>query len=180
MDKAQYLKKFHADRTRWEALIAEVGEARMQAPGAMGDWTFKDLIAHLTGWRKRTVLRVEAGCGGSATDPSSWPSDVDSDSDDGVQRINELIYEENKNRPVQEVLDESRQVLQRLEEALQDLLDEAFNDPDCFEWIEGKPLAEADILGHWHEEHEPAVREWLNASGSKPSDSQSKAETLGI
>ena len=27
----------------------------MTEPGPMGEWTFKDLAAHLLGWRERTI-----------------------------------------------------------------------------------------------------------------------------
>lgn len=35
------------ERAAWELLLAEVGEARMSTPGAMGDWTFRDLLCCL-------------------------------------------------------------------------------------------------------------------------------------
>lgn len=47
--KGQALAAIDAERNAWRELVAAVGPGRMDAPGPMGDWTFKDLVAHLTG-----------------------------------------------------------------------------------------------------------------------------------
>ena len=48
------------EREAWRALVDEVGVDRMTEPGPMGPWSFKDLAAHLLGWRDRTIARLEA------------------------------------------------------------------------------------------------------------------------
>ena len=53
--KGEVLAAIDRERDAWETLLVEVGEARMLEPGAMGDWTFKDLTAHITGWRARSL-----------------------------------------------------------------------------------------------------------------------------
>ena len=57
--KAETLDRIEAARKHWQSLVNEVGEERMEQPGPMGDWTFKDLAAHLTAWQERTVLRLK-------------------------------------------------------------------------------------------------------------------------
>ena len=39
------------ERAVWRELVREVGVDRMNEPGPMGPWSFKDLAAHLLGWR---------------------------------------------------------------------------------------------------------------------------------
>ena len=56
-------------RARWRRLVADVGPDRLEEPGAMGDWTFKDVAAHLTAWRRRTIDRVEALVRGAPEPP---------------------------------------------------------------------------------------------------------------
>lgn len=58
--KAQLLTELKEEQTQWEALLSEIGEARMTQPGVAGDWSIKDIVAHLTGWRRRTVARFQA------------------------------------------------------------------------------------------------------------------------
>jgi len=44
----QLLEVMRTARSNWEALLAEVGEARLTEPGVEGDWSLKDIIAHIT------------------------------------------------------------------------------------------------------------------------------------
>ena len=33
--------------------------------------------------------------------------------------------------------------------------------PDAFPWLDGTALADAELFGHLHDEHEPSIRAWL-------------------
>jgi hypothetical protein len=158
--KGQVLAAIDRERDAWETLLAEVGEARMFEPGAMGDWTFKDLVAHITGWRARSLQRLEAAARGQREPPAPWPADLANDDE-----INDWIYEQNQERLLGEVVGESRESYARLAEIVQMLPDEALRDPQRFPWLEGEALGPAiaggSFFGHFHEEHEPAIREWM-------------------
>ena len=160
VSKGQALAAIERERDAWEALLAQVGEARMLEPGAMGDWTFKDLVAHITGWRARTLRRLEAAANGQPEPKPVWPANLTSDDE-----INEWIHEQNRDRLLGEVVSESRESFARLAEIVQMLPDEALSEPDYFPWLEGKALGPELVKGgpfsHWHEEHEPNVRRWL-------------------
>ena len=67
----------------------DVGEDRMTEPGPMGAWTFKDLSAHLLGWRDRTIARLEAAAEGRTEPPAPWPAELDDD-----DSINAWIHEQ--------------------------------------------------------------------------------------
>lgn len=164
MNKTEFLDKFRQERADWTALVESIGPERMALGGAMGEWTFKDLVAHLTGWRKRTVQRIQAGCGGIAPLPASWPPGASAETEAGTEQINRFIHEQNHDRPLEEVLTESEKTLDNLQEALENLPEDAFADPNCFDWMEGKALGDVDIFGHWHEEHEQDVRQWMTQS----------------
>ncbi|MGH2505096.1 MAG: hypothetical protein ACRDID_21510, partial [Ktedonobacterales bacterium] len=58
--KAQLLADLRSEQDGFEALLDEVGEQRMIQPGVAGDWSMKDIVAHLTGWRRRSVARFQA------------------------------------------------------------------------------------------------------------------------
>jgi hypothetical protein len=66
------------------------------------------------------------------------------------------------------VVSESRESYARLAEIVQMLPDEALSTPDYYPWLEGHALGSAittgAYFGHWHEEHEPNVRRWLQES----------------
>ena len=152
--KDDLLAHIQAEHAGWRALVAEVGEERMEQPGPMGDWTFKDLVAHLTGWRERTIRRLEAGPGPEP--PTPWPGHLTEDDE-----VNEWIYEQNRDRPLREVLAEADASYQRLAAAAAALPEEDLTTPGRFAWMEGKPLADGDFFGHLHEEHDPDIRAWL-------------------
>ena len=150
----ELVAQIRAERAGWHALLAAVGQERMEQPGPMGDWTFKDLVAHLTGWRERTIRRLEAGPGREP--PPPWPSHLTVDDE-----INAWIYERQRDRPLPEVLAEADASFERLAAAVAALPEEELTTPGRFAWMEGKPLVAGDFFGHLHEEHEPAIRAWL-------------------
>ncbi|MFN8590438.1 MAG: ClbS/DfsB family four-helix bundle protein [Thermomicrobiales bacterium] len=158
--QGEVLAAIARERDDWETLLAEIGEARMIESGAMGDWTFKDLVAHLTGWRLRMLQRLEAAANGQPEPPAPWPASLASDDD-----INTWIYEQNRDRLLGEVIADSRETFARLSEAVQMLPDDALTDPGYFAWLEGEALApviaDGRIFGHWHDEHEADIRRWL-------------------
>lgn len=158
--KGELLAAINRDRETWEAVLAEVGENRMLEPGPMGDWTFKDLVAHLTAWRARTLQRLEAAANGQPDPDPVWPADRKSD-----DQINAWIHEVNQDRLLGEILGESRESYARFAEVVQMLPDEALSDPSRFPWLEGDAIgpsiAGGGLLAHWRDEHEPDVRRWL-------------------
>ncbi|HEU0116538.1 MAG TPA: ClbS/DfsB family four-helix bundle protein [Thermomicrobiales bacterium] len=165
--KGDMLSAIERERTDWEALLAEVGERRMTEPGAFGDWTFKDLVAHLGGWRAHTLARLEAAAWDRPEPATPWPADLDEERDEDTDAINAWIYEQNRDRLLGDVIDEARQQYARLAEIVQMLPDEALTDPQRFPWLEGQAVGDAIVDGslfsHWHDEHEAEVRAWLAA-----------------
>jgi uncharacterized damage-inducible protein DinB len=146
--------RIREERDRWHALAAEVGEDRMEEPGPMGEWTFKDLAGHLLGWRERTIARIEAGPDGNP--PTPWPAELQTDDE-----INAWIYEQHRDRPLRDVLDDLDQTYSRLIRAIEMTPEGQLTSPGRFDWMGEQRLFEADFSGHLYEEHEPAIRAWL-------------------
>ena len=71
--KADYLARIEEEREHWQRLVAKIDQTWMEEPGPMGDWNFKDLAAHITGWRERTIARFEAAGRGEEVPPPPWP-----------------------------------------------------------------------------------------------------------
>jgi Protein of unknown function (DUF1706) len=160
--KDEVIAAIARERDAWEALLAEVGEDRMLEPGPMGAWTFKDLVAHLPGWRSRSLDRLEAAARGEPEPPPPWPAELETDDE-----INDWIQAANRDRPLADVLRDSRASFARLAEAVRALPDHDLDDPRRFPGLEGQALGPAvlsgDFFAHLHEEHEPSIRAWLDA-----------------
>ena len=162
MNKSELLNGVREEYLQWEALLNQIGEARMDQPGAAADWSIKDIVAHLTGWRRRTVARLQAAQRGEGEPPSYWPTHLQT-----VDDINAWIYETNHERPVREVPDESHDVFQQMFAAIEGLPDEVLSDPaHHLPWLEAQSIKPSDFFAHFHEEHEPDMRAWL-ARGEK-------------
>ena len=157
--RGRLLDRIDAERAWWRDLVGEIGDRRMTEPGPMGEWTFKDLAAHVLGWRERTIGRLEAAGAGAPEPAAPWPSDLDDD-----DAINAWIHERSSDRTVREVLDAVDRSYERLAAAVAALPDDLVSRPGAFPWLEGEALADADLFDHVHEEHEPSIRAWLDES----------------
>ena len=77
---------------------------------------------------------------------------------------NEIEYQQNKDRPLHDIVNEERQAYTALLEVVQQLRDADLNDPHCFknmpaEWRPWQLIA-GDSFKHY-EDHMPSLRDWL-------------------
>jgi hypothetical protein len=112
ISKKQLLAEMHSEQAAWLALLDEIGEENMTQPEAASGWSIKDIGAHLTGWRRRTVLRLRAALDPSVDMTADYPAELDED--DEVDQINAWMYKANRDRPLTDVLNDSREVFQQL------------------------------------------------------------------
>src|SRR5579864_919180 len=94
--KAQLLDDLRSEQVAFEALLDEIGESHMTQPGVAGDWSIKDVVAHLTGWRRRSVARFQAALRREPMPAPEWPSHLDPD--DEVDEVNAWIYAANRDK----------------------------------------------------------------------------------
>ena len=73
----------------------------MDLPGPMGQWTFKDLAAHLAAWRNYRIPMIEAAGRGAPMPPPPWPSGF---ADDDYDEINAWFQERDAARSLDDVL----------------------------------------------------------------------------
>ena len=156
ISKARLLAELNNEKAYWQALLDDIGEANMTQPEVAGGWSIKDIVAHLTGWRRRTVRRFQATLNHERDFTPPWPSELQKDDE-----INAWIYESNRDRPLADVLSDSREVFQQLVDAIDAFSDDELHDLQHIEWLEGEPLSGKIVFSHFHEEHEPDMRAWL-------------------
>ena len=158
--KAHLLDELKGEQDRWEALLRDIGEGHMTQPSVAGEWSVKDIVAHLTGWRRRTVARLQAALRNEPVPAPAWPPHLTTDDE-----INAWIYAANRDRPLEDVLRESRDIFQQLLKTLDAIPEADLLNPDLtrFPWLAGEqlPLTGALFFAHFHEEHEPDMRAWL-------------------
>lgn len=145
-----------AERVRWNALLTQVGLERMDVPGAEGEWSVKQLVAHLT-WYERAILDGAQRAMSTGTFTRRRPEGV------GLDEMNARIAEEARTWPVDEVLAEADAVCTQLLELIAAVPQEMLNDPrllglpeDMVPW-----MGVANNSYAHYREHEPALRAWL-------------------
>ena len=156
--KTQLLQSIQTGYKLFKELLAEFDDDPMIEPGVVGEWSVKDTVAHIIvheqgmlQWMTKT-LSGEQPC---TPQPYNMP-------DDELDQLNKLIYQENKNRLLDDVmhdLDTAHAAALRLVGAASE---EDIFDPSGFHLREGEPLWEAIAANtFWHyEEHGQDIRTW--------------------
>ena len=166
MKKSELLDRLQEKYRQWETFLEEIDPARMEQPGVNGDWSMRDIVAHLTGWHRHLVARLEAAERGQPEPPPPWPAHLQTDDE-----INAWIYESNRGHSLREVLEDTQQVHQQLLTVLERLPDdvqiETVEPSYYLVWVNGQRFPASEFFDHFHDDHEPDVRAWL-AREDKP------------
>src|ERR1041385_6081116 len=99
--KAELLTRIRADRAKWEVLLAEIPSEWLTEPGVTGEWSVKDIIAHIS-WGEREnigVVRAHAVVGSEL-----WQLSED--------ERNAAVFEQNRSRSLEEIVSESSHVFE--------------------------------------------------------------------
>lgn len=158
--KSSLLDQIQSGYRRLEDLLASLSEGQMTTAGVNGPWSVKDNLAHLTVWQDYLLSQLQ-GFQANTQPPEFMPGLTTEDA------INERVYQENKDRPLAEVLDRFRASYQRVLPAVEAMSEEALN--SSVPWsATGNPLWPF-IAGNTYEhyaEHGGNIRRWLDASTS--------------
>jgi hypothetical protein len=154
------LTRIRADEVTWHGLLAEVPTGRMDDPGPMGVWSFRDLVSHLLAWRNRTIGRLEAARLGAPRPPAPWPAGMVDD-----EPINAWFRDQDAGRSATDLLAAYAGSFARITAAVDALpggvfLAESANTPGYFLWRDTAGEIESDFSGHFLE-HVDDVRAWL-------------------
>ena len=157
MKKPKLLNWLMDEQQQWEALLDQIGPTRMDQPGVAGLWSMKDLVAHLTGWNRHLVARLQAAQRGRPEPPPPWPAELQAEDD-----INAWIYAANQARSVGEVLEDSRRVFGQIIAVIEGLPEEVRIEPEWhLIWLDDVSFPVAEFFDHFHDDHERDVRAWL-------------------
>jgi hypothetical protein len=67
----------------------------MVQPGAVGEWSVKDVLAHLAEWESYMPVWVDTARRGETVEPPNWKE---------LDDLNERVYQAHKDQPLDEVL----------------------------------------------------------------------------
>jgi uncharacterized protein (TIGR03083 family) len=156
MKQIELLAAMREQRARLDAALAGLTPDQMLAPGAAGEWSVKDILAHLTACEVYLLTSLFQAQRGQKAGKMNL-------TDAEVEAQNQKWYREYRDRPLENVLADyhgvHRQVL-RVVDGLKDK-DLAGRDP----WGQGKPLVsyfQEYALDH-EAEHLPDLLAWRKA-----------------
>ena len=164
MQKSDLVTWLERKNEQWEALLAQVGPARLRQPGVNGVWSMKELVAHLTGWNRFLAARLQAAVRGEPEPAPPWPRSLQGD-----DAINAWIEDTYRWRSADDVLAESRQAYQQILAAVAALPEDArfeIVQPDFqLVWIGDTRYQPGEFFDHFQHDHESNVRAWLAREG---------------
>jgi len=158
----QLLQQVHQELcTFWDELPAD-GRSRVGQPY---NWAAKDLLAHLVGWNIRTNRQMP---GLPADDSPNAPTELDA--------INAALFEANRARSWEDLLDEDRHAFDEMMRMLEALSEEDLIQPGRLAWAGSRPAWMAMLLNaHWHPYHHLCM--YLVQRGEVERASQIQEET---
>jgi hypothetical protein len=122
MKKQELLDTLRAERTRLENALAALTEAQITKQGANGDWSVKDVIAHIVYWEQTMLKNIETGLRGETLTPGG----------ETVDAINARAYKESQDRPLADILADFRQSYQQVVDKIESLPENSLNAPTPF------------------------------------------------
>lgn len=154
------LHNIRAGRATLLEAIAGLSDLDKLRVGAVGIWSVKDALAHLTAWESELV---------TALDPLIAPLDPKQ-----VRRIPHIIqiedidewnmeqYVVHAPRPLDLVMEDFEGVHKHLLKTVAEIDDKTLSDPRRFPWLEGEPLSYLiSEESYLHErEHASDIRNW--------------------
>jgi hypothetical protein len=156
MNKAELLAATRKERARWDALVGSVDQAQMTRRGVAGEWSVKDIIAHITWYERELVITLQAR---ALAGSELWQLPMD--------ERNAVIFQENRDRPLDEVLAEAPRVFQQLLGLLEGLSEEDLVDPSRFPGMpsDWRPWQVIAGIAHQHyRDHIQDVEAWSERS----------------
>jgi uncharacterized protein (TIGR03083 family) len=162
MNKAELLGQIRREHERLEGLVGQLGEDQLTAPGVVGDWSVKDILAHITAWDRLLPGWLGAArIGAHPKLPSEGYTWADED------KLNESIYQQHKDEPPDKVLADFRESYALVQHEVEALSDEQLTDPQRYAWMRGKPLSSlvATDTSEHYAEFATAIEAWLDVQG---------------
>jgi hypothetical protein len=152
MDKQELVAMLRTGHDRLASSIAALSDDELALP-AQGEWTRRDVVAHIEWWERHSADHFAALRGGREPYPTDEPFDLDA--------RNEQVFRESRDRSAADVRSGEAAAWTDLLGAIEAAGEADLFDPARFAWTGGEPLVEiirGDTDRHWAE-HLPLLRQ---------------------
>lgn len=157
--KEELLAQIEQKWTALQDLVNQLSAEEFEIPGPDG-WSVKDQLAHIMHW-EQWLIRHHIG-GESPQEILKMSQQEDDELD--VDELNDIIFQQHHERPLQDILEESQKTHQQTVALLSAMSYDDFMRPRYPDDPEGRPLLNwilGDTTEHY-EEHTPAIQAILD------------------
>jgi hypothetical protein len=151
MNRQQLLQKLDKAWAEIKESYAGLSDAQLTEPGVMGDWSVKDILAHVTWWEEEALkhlpLIIKEGR------PPRYSTQYG-----GIDAFNALMTERKQNLSLADVLQQQDETHRQLIEYIQSVPEEQFTRETRF-----RHRLRLDTYSHYPK-HARAIREWRERS----------------
>ena len=161
--KNEMLAQIRETRANLQAVLDTLSNEQITTPNVQGEWSVKDMLAHISAWERLAMDRLDAGFNNREPGYNRIQNDAD------VDEFNASVYDRNKGRPLFEVwaeFDASHKAFLKVIEALDE---ETFAGNIPAAW--GQDIEVWKLIGAntcWHyPEHSEAIEAWLEETGDE-------------
>ncbi len=157
VDKTSILDEMSTSYAALEEILAPLDKTQYSTEGVIPGWSIKDMLAHIASWHHRLLAWLDAAV------RNQEPTLSGLDSVEEMDALNAQFYQENKSRPLDEVMADFLITHQQIMDIVQAMPEEDLMSPHRFAWTKGEPLWQAiagDTYEHYRE-HIAQIQEWL-------------------
>ena len=149
--KKQIITAIRSERQKLEGTLHRLSEDQLTLPNVEGNWSVKDVLAHITFWEKRMVQWINEATQNLIPEiPASW---------DDVHRLNNQNYQNNRDTPLLVILEEFKQSFTKVIEVVDEISKEDLIKPERYSWRKGNPLWNLVAENTWrhYREHNETI-----------------------
>jgi hypothetical protein len=146
VNRQQLVDRLEGEWRDFTASYAGLPEARLTEPGVMGDWSVKEIIAHVTTWEEEALKYLPVIAAGGATPRYAAVG--------GIDAFNAQTSERKRTLSLDEVRAQQTDIHRRLIAYIEQVPEELFTRETRF-----RRRLRLDTYGHYPL-HAAAIREW--------------------
>ncbi len=147
MDRSQLLKRLDKAWEAFKESYAGLSDSELMEPGITGDWSVKDIIAHVTRWEEEALTHLPLILDGGK--PPRYSVTYG-----GIDAFNAQATEQKRNLSLSEVLRQQDDMHRRLIDFIQSAPEDQFIRETRF-----RHRLRLDTYSHYPK-HAEAIREW--------------------
>ncbi|MFO7539628.1 MAG: ClbS/DfsB family four-helix bundle protein [Chloroflexota bacterium] len=152
--KEHILAALREQFNRWQELLSGLKDEQIMAPQTFGNWSVKDVVAHLWAWQQRSIARLEAALADKEPVFPHWQPDIDVDDIGSTDQINAWIYNAYREQAWESVYQNWRDGYLRLLLLAEQISERHLLDSSRYAWLEGYSLALILLATYdHHQEH---------------------------